>query len=89
VPDSDASTWGFHLTNSAKGNYGKACGRQQGSGNLFAGKIVLPFPLSPRPTIRLPASSQGKNFIPPAINFQIKIFIFHFAINLTLLNLSK
>ncbi|WP_218838975.1 hypothetical protein, partial [Enterococcus faecium] len=30
-PDSDASTWEFRLTNSARDNYGKACDDQRGA----------------------------------------------------------
>ncbi|MBN0394053.1 hypothetical protein JTM56_34065, partial [Pseudomonas aeruginosa] len=81
-PDSDASTWEFRLTNSARDNYGKACDDQQESDNLFVDKIVLqrllPCVLSCPATFHL-----------ARIIFQNKIFIFHFAIHLTLLNLSK
>jgi hypothetical protein len=71
-PDSDASTWDIRLTNSARDNYGKACDDQQGSGNPFVNSPSPPFFLS-----RLVHSLQRTNF-------QNKIFIFHFAINLTL-----
>ncbi|MGR8802256.1 hypothetical protein, partial [Klebsiella variicola] len=67
----------FRLTNSARDNYGKACDDQQESDNPFVDKIVLhrPFPTychAPHRFILLPS------------NFQNKIFIFHFAIHLTL-----
>jgi hypothetical protein len=76
-PDSDASTWEFRLTNSARDNYGKACDDQQESDNPFVDKIVLHRPL--------PACCHApRYFILSAPIFQNKIFIFHFAIHLTL-----
>jgi hypothetical protein len=72
-PDSDASTWEFRLTNSARDNYGKACDDQQESDNPFVDKIVLHRP---------PAAPCPRFHFSPI--FQNKIFIFHFAIHLTL-----
>jgi hypothetical protein len=69
---------GHPFNKSARDNYGKACARSQGSGG-DVNSFLSPFFLT----------SQADPSFSSALNFQNKIFIFYFAIKLTLLNLSK